>query len=429
MNTQLLSSLLVLISLTACGTSKDIDDLDTDTGDDIADPLDGIEDPRDDTTDPSDDSDLATRYMERGSLAVGYTVLEHPRLDADPLVVKAWYPARAKSNEEVDYSVPLKLEGFGGGNVRILGDAALDATPDAAFGPYPLVVLSHGFALNPEWYHQLAEHLASHGFVVLGPEHNESAWFTDVVGATTARPTDIGETIDLAAAGALDGIIDTEHVAVIGHSYGGYTALAAAGARIDTWALAERCAEVTDEFAAAYFCGPFLAGEADLADAMGLDSVPQGLWPSMGDSRVDAILPISSNAYLFGEEGLAQVTVPTMLLGGTADTSAPWDWSTGLAYDNVSSVSLTQVALEGAEHFIPVTTCDHMPWTENLPEDFYYYVCEDPAWDKPDALTIINQLSTAFLLSNLADNTDARASLDPSLYLEVEGITMTVVAQ
>ena len=34
--------------------------------------------------------------------------------------------------------------------------------------------------------------------------------------------------------GTLDGLIDAEVTAVIGHSYGGYTALAAAGAQIDT---------------------------------------------------------------------------------------------------------------------------------------------------------------------------------------------------
>jgi len=246
-------------------------------------------------------SDPATHYRERGSLAVGHAILEQPRQGAEPLEVKAWYPAEAPTGETIHYAVTQKLEGFGDGTVSILGDAARDAAPDTEHGPYPLVVLSHGFGMNPEWYHPIAEHLASHGFVVLGPEHDEADWFTDVVGASTARPADVSATIDLAAAGALDGVIDTEHVAVIGHSYGGYAALAAAGARIDVEGLAERCAGVSDEFTAAYFCAPFLAGEADLAEAMGLEAIPDGLWPAQGDSRVDAIVPMAGDAYLFGE--------------------------------------------------------------------------------------------------------------------------------
>lgn len=46
----------------------------------------------------------------------------------------------------------------------------------------------------------------------------------------------------------------------------------------------------------------------------------------------------------------------------------PWDWGIGLAYDSVSSQTRALVALEGAEHFIPVITCEHMPWTSELLE-------------------------------------------------------------
>lgn len=372
-------------------------------------------------------SDPATQYTERGALAVGHAVLEQTRKDAEPLQVKAWYPAEASADETISYAVALKLDGFGGGTVPILGDAALDASPDTINGPYPLVVLSHGFGMNPEWYHPTAEHLASHGFVVLGPEHDEADWFADVIAASTARPRDISATIDLAAAGALDGVIDTEHIAVIGHSYGGYAALAAAGARFDMDRLAERCADVTDEFTASYFCTPFLAGEAELAAAMGLEAIPEGLWPSLGDSRVDAIVPMAGDAFLFGEQGLAEITVPAMMLGGTGDTGSPWAWATGLAFDHVSSPSRVQVALEGAEHFIPVTTCDRMPWTAQMPEEFRGYICEDPAWDKPEALALINQVTTAFLLHTLTEDAGAEPSLDPSVYQTVDGFDLTVI--
>src|SRR5690606_40580603 len=99
----------------------------------------------------------------------------------------------------------------------------------------PLVIFAHGFRMNPEWYSQLVERLASHVFIVLAPEHDEGDWLETVVAASFARPFDVKGTIDLAEElsrnpGPFEGRIDLQRVAVVGHSYGGYTALAAAGA-------------------------------------------------------------------------------------------------------------------------------------------------------------------------------------------------------
>jgi predicted dienelactone hydrolase len=55
-----------------------------------------------------------------------------------------------------------------------------------------------------------------------------------------------------------------------------------------------------------------------------LSSVPQGLWPSLGDTRIKAILPMAGDAYPFGAAGLASITVPVMAMGGTADWGTPF---------------------------------------------------------------------------------------------------------
>jgi predicted dienelactone hydrolase len=350
-----------------------------------------------------------TRYVARGPHAVGFAVLDE---------VKAWYPADAEGDGEIEYSIQLKLLGFPPEPVTILGEAHRDAAVNTQDGPYPLVVLSHGFSMNPEWYHTLAEHLASHGLVVLGPEHVESDWFVDVVAATVSRPADIRATIDLAESGVLEGAVDTEHVAVVGHSYGGYTALAMGGAQFDLQSLPARCEGVEDPFVAAYFCEPFLSAGPTLAELMGLETEPSGLWPGLGDDRVDAIVPIAGDAYLFGELGHASIQIPTMLLGGTADTATPWDWGAGLSFDAISSEDLSLVTLEGAEHFFPVTLCENMPWTEGLPPEYYGYICEDPAWDKQEALDIVHHFTTAFLLHVLLGDPAASEVLDPAHYPE-----------
>ncbi|MCX4243338.1 alpha/beta hydrolase family protein [Paraliomyxa miuraensis] len=374
--------------------------------------------PVDDLREPDGDVDPTTTFVRRGSYAAGYQVVRHQDLE-----IKAWYPARGDATASITYDVVLKFPGFPADPVAITG-TALAGAPVAEDGPHPLVVLSHGFGLNPEWYHPLAEHLASHGFVVLAPEHREADWFTDVLAATIDRPLDVSATLDFAEEPAQSDWIETDRVAVIGHSYGGYTALATAGARLDPASLATRCEDVTDPMKAAYFCDAFVGNEGVLAASMGLPQIPAGLWPSMGDPRVDTVVTMAGDAYLFGEEGLAAVDLPVMAIGGTADTGTPWEWGAQLAYDHVSSSQRALVGLEGAEHMIATASCDDMPFTDSMPEEYRFYMCEDPAWDKADGLDVILHMTTAWLEHTLAGDEAALRALDPALYTTDEMLSV-----
>lgn len=418
--------LLTLSTLLACGTapsgpakgspgSGPADTGSPDTG------LPGEDLP--DTGAPELPPELARRYADRGALAVGHTILATTAQGA-ALPVQAWYPTDATEPEAITYEVALQLSGFDGATVPFLGAAVRDGHPATALGPRPLVVLSHGFSLSPEWYLSLAEHLASHGFVVLAPVHAESDWAADILRATAQRPRAVSATIDLAESGVLEGIIDADSVAVLGHSAGGYTALAAAGARIDLASLDERCDGVSDEFVAAYFCTPFLEGEDELAAHVGLAEAPAGLWPSLGDPRVDAVVPMAGDAYLFGPLGLAEVDVPIMVLGGTADTGTPWDWGAGLTWPHVSSADRLLVGFEGGEHMLPVSSCETMPWIDALPAEYQGYFCADPAWDKSVAQELLHQLTTAFLLHALTGEDAATDALTPALYADTAGLVV-----
>ncbi|MEZ4594355.1 MAG: hypothetical protein R3D55_24910 [Chloroflexota bacterium] len=94
---------------------------------------------------------------------------EEPNLE-----LSLWYPAEAGADEAKAYAYQVKLPVLGA--VTIATDASY-AVPGAAYdlarGPYPLVVLSPGFAMSASSYGWLAQHLASHGFVVLAVEHDE----------------------------------------------------------------------------------------------------------------------------------------------------------------------------------------------------------------------------------------------------------------
>jgi predicted dienelactone hydrolase len=234
-----------------------------------------------------------------------------------------------------------------------------------------------------------------------------------LVRAHVNRPKDITREIDFADeltanGGALVGMIDTERVAVSGASSGAYTALLAAGAQRDYTALNAFCAEYPDDY---WTCG-FLPGQEQvLVDLLGLQAVPEGLWPSVGDTRVDAIILFApGNTPAFGQAGLASVTVPSMALMGSADLFLPFDRYAEFAYEDLGSQNKTFVVLENGGHTVFGDSCSLEPW---LIDFGWFWVCSDPVWDMDRAHDLINHFTTAFLLAEMYGDSDAAAALAP----------------
>ena len=98
----------------------------------------------------------------------------------------------------------------------------------------PLVMLSHGNSGTPWAYRGLASHLARSGFAVGLVEHPGNSRNDNSLAGTAAnlenRPRHVSLAIDAAFADpSVGGRLVPDRVAVIGHSIGAYTALAARG--------------------------------------------------------------------------------------------------------------------------------------------------------------------------------------------------------
>ncbi len=123
-------------------------------------------------------------------------------------------------------------------------------------GKTPVVVVSHGLASNPEDFADRGQHLASHGFLVALPQHpgSDSQQAQDLIDGFSRQVFELNEFIDRPAdiSYVLDyleqqnravygGRLNLAEVGVMGHSFGGYGALAVAGATIDFDHLEREC--------------------------------------------------------------------------------------------------------------------------------------------------------------------------------------------
>lgn len=347
-----------------------------------------------------------------------------------PLSVTVWYPALNPDGleETIEYSIVPKVE-LGmppEWSVPIYGHALFDAEPDISAAPYPLVIFSHGFGTNRQTAAYLTEHLASYGFVVIAADHIEmwDPMLSELWESSIERPLDIQLIMAYAGSlagpdGDMAGLFDINQTAVAGHSYGGFTALAAAGARFDLDAFNARCLEAPPNSDIALNCSIIGPRVADMAAMAGYDAVPEGLWPSWGDPHVKAIVSLAGTSFLYGEASKREITVPVLAMVGTLDTGGEALTDTMEIYQSVSSAQKALVTFAHADHYIFNWSCKNVP---DLVDLGFFGVCSDSVWDMDRAEDLTNHFTTAFLLATLKDDADAAAALAPDA-VSFPGIT------
>lgn len=373
----------------------------------------------------------APTYAWPGPYAVGTREVTVPQPGRE-LSATVWYPA-------LDPGEDAEAGSYRYGILRLEGGALHDAAPDLQHGPYPLVVFSHGsggFRLQSLYF---VEHLASYGFVVIAADHPgntlaDTLLFGNVPGGIVDnyayRPLDVLAQIDFMAGqaaegGPFTGLVDVERVAVAGHSFGGFTALAAAGARLDFGALREWCADPTFTTLAPSSPEPadltasqaahvrtlvcFLQdADGRVAELRGLDAPPDGPWPPTTDPRIGAVIALAPwNAPIFGAEGLATVEVPAMIMVGSADSTTYPPRDAYAAYAGVSSPDRHLVVFENGEHLLFANACTP------LMEAAAFDRCSDLVWDMDRVHDLINHMATAFLLSTFYQDAEAAQALQP----------------
>ena len=114
-----------------------------------------------------------------------------------PLTVEIWYPARLSEGESEEVIYEEVMGNFGDPNRPLIpftftGKAARDAKPETSGGPYPLIIVSHGYTGSRYLMTYLTENLASKGYVVIAIDHTDST-FRD---ATSFNSTLLNRSLD-----------------------------------------------------------------------------------------------------------------------------------------------------------------------------------------------------------------------------------------
>lgn len=193
-------------------------------------------------------------------------------------------------------------------------------------GKTPVIIFSHGLASRPEDFGKRGEHLATHGYVVAIPQHPGSdlthlqemleGYTSDVfnINEFIDRPLDISFVIDELEKrnqSEFGGRLDLQQVGVAGHSFGGYTALAVAGARIDFESLQTACS------------GSDWDPNLSLLLQCRALELPRKDY-NFRDERVKAVLAINPvNSSIFGSKGISQIKIPVFIVAGSYDPATP----------------------------------------------------------------------------------------------------------
>jgi predicted dienelactone hydrolase len=275
--------------------------------------------------------------------------------------------------------------------------------PDFLYNRFPLIIISHGLGSDRTTFAYIAKHLASHGFAVAVPEHpgSNAKQIQDLLNGFANQVTPSKELLDrpLDIKFLLDYLeanygrkVDVRHAGVIGQSFGGYTALALAGATLNFPKLTKVCPNIDNSL------------NISLILQCSALELPRNIANNLKDERIVgaiAINPLTNT--IFGQEGLSQIDIPIMVISGSADPITPALWEQIEPFTWLTTLDKYLVLLKGATHF---STLNESSGSIPIPTKA---VGPDPKI----AQNYLKQLSLIFFNGYIAKELEYQAYLSP----------------
>ena len=234
--------------------------------------------------------------------------------------------------------------------------------PGAAASDAPLkglILISHGTGGTELNHHDLATRLAREGYLVAAVRHAGDNWQDrSLIGSGryfSERPRQLSRVLDALLASPEWGTrIPTERIGAVGHSAGGYSVLALAGAQAEAQRSMQHCRSVSDDPGYCALARGGAVSEAPGAQVAPAASAAIAAAPDTGtvavpDRRIRAVVALAPMAVVFTPESLASITVPVLVVVAEHDTVLNGKYHGGYVVANLPTAQATTAA--GAGHF------------------------------------------------------------------------------
>jgi predicted dienelactone hydrolase len=321
-----------------------------------------------------------------------------------PLTVEVWYPAKLASAQadEGQYRAITR----DGKTVTLYGKAVRDAQPDVAKGPYPLLIISHGYPGNRYLLSHLGENLASKAYVVVSIDHTDSTYSDQAAFGSTLlnRSLDqlfvLNEMAKLNAedpSGTLKGMVNADSTALIGYSMGAYGAVNTIGGGVTAASVAFSWGTPNGALAIRQAGNPSYVASMDKRIKAAVAFAPWGWKTGFWDAA-----------------GLAGIKTPIFFIAGSVDDVAGYSPGVRNLFEASINAPRYLLTFENANHNAgapipaPKETWQPVPHLKTIPAEHYI----DAVWDNARMNNISQHFVTAFLGKYLKNETEMNAYLN-----------------
>lgn len=315
-------------------------------------------------------------------------------------VLEVWYPATLAPGQSAggsfrtitrDPSIAVTLH----------GQAVRDAPPAGDGGPFPLVIVSHGYPGDRYLMSHLCENLASKGFIVASIDHPDSTYDDQQAFASTLynRPFDqlfvLDEMTRLAQPGSgsfLSGRLDPTRTGIVGYSMGGYGVVNVIGGGYSEASLTMRAAPPNRLLSERAASNPAYQRSIDprikAAIAIGPWGMQLGLWEAAG---------------------LAGIRTPLLVVAGSVDSVSGYERGSRAVFEGAVNAERHLLTFLNANHN---AAAPHPAPTEVLGSASAYGHYADAVWDTVRMNNILQHFATAFFDRHLKGDAAKAAYFD-----------------
>lgn len=317
------------------------------------------------------------------------------------LTIEIWYPAIMDDGSKaiVTYEDVMGNANTPGRPIipfAFQGRACRDAKPELKDGPFPLIIVSHGYTGSRLLFTYLTENLASKGYVVVSIDHTEST-FTDAAGFHSTllnRSSDdifvLNEIAQLSEDqnSFLAGLVNPDITALIGYSMGGYGVLNVAGAGYSPQAV------------------QLFRGISGGSNALIKRSAGNPEFQASLDPRIKAVIafaPWGMQRGVWNEEGLSGVKIPSLFIAGSEDDISGYENGIKAIFEGAINSERYLLTYLNARHNV----APNPPPVESLQPGLHideYLRYGDSVWDQRRINNINQHFVTAFLGLHLKKN-------------------------